>query len=110
MVFIGDVGNGDAGGGDQSSLLRRGFFSVPLDFAFGGFFRLFNAGFGRLSRGYGRIVETILKFKSIAILAYILLIGLTARLGYPAFAALRRPATRRSRYLLRCLTPGWSIP
>ncbi len=51
-----------------------------MDVVFGGFFRWFNGWFHRRSEGYGRSVTGILQRKSIALVVYAVLLGLTVLL------------------------------
>ncbi|MFX4790293.1 efflux RND transporter permease subunit, partial [Acinetobacter baumannii] len=51
-----------------------------MDRLFGRFFHWFNCFFQRRSAGYGRGVTGILKRKSLALVVYALLLGLTALL------------------------------
>ncbi|WP_262690216.1 efflux RND transporter permease subunit [Kordiimonas aestuarii] len=48
-----------------------------IDFVFGGFFRLFNRGFKKSSNGYSSGVSKILGRKSVAVVLYAVLLGLT---------------------------------
>ena len=56
---------------------RKDWLMRAMDSAFGWFFRLFNRGFGSASQGYGRAVQGILHHKSIVMVIYLGLIGLT---------------------------------
>ena len=64
-------------GAKKPDLLTRG-----VNFALGGFFRLFNQGFDRISEGYAGLVRRLVRFSTIALLGYgglLILTGFTFR-------------------------------
>ncbi|MEW6354056.1 MAG: efflux RND transporter permease subunit [Pseudomonadota bacterium] len=56
---------------------RKDWLMRAMDAAFGWFFRLFNRGFARAGREYERGVGSVLRHKSIVMVLYLALIGLT---------------------------------
>jgi multidrug efflux pump subunit AcrB len=53
------------------------FAGRPLNAVLGGFFRAFNAGFGKATGGYVRLVGGLLRVSTVALLVYAGLVGLT---------------------------------
>src|SRR4029077_1419725 len=52
-------------------------FTRAIDFSFGWFFKLFNRFFSRASGGYGKFVTHAVRSSAIALVIYVVLIGIT---------------------------------